>query len=163
MRRSILPVIFSLALVFAAIACAIPALSQMKMKTAVIEWYADLQGSNVTPKVETTAAGKAAFSLDFDHSVMTVLIDTRNLKDVQKIEVHIVNASSAINGPVAYKLYDSATDGSLPAHFKKVIEGQDFSTVSAVIGGGEGAVVVTTKAHPQAEVAGIVKLHKSYH
>lgn len=160
MNRLTILIIRGVTLGVTAIACISPAICQMKMP--VLEWYADLQGANVTPKVATKAGGKAAFALDFDKSKVTVVIDTRNLKAVQKIELRLVNSPNDVNGPLVATLYDGSSDGPLLAHFQKVIGAPDFDKASAVISGGQGAVVIITKDHPEAEVAGIIKLHKSY-
>ena len=138
-----------------------PGFSQMTM--GVVSWEASLTGANAGPGITTKGTGKAVFGLDFDKSTVDITIDTKNLQGAQKIELRMVKAPNDVNGPVVFTIYDSASDGPLPEHLIKKVTGADFSAVSALVSNGKGAVAVTTKAHPQAEAAGLVKMVKSYH
>ena len=114
--------------------------------------------------------GTAAIDFDLAHPGATVQVDTKNLHDVQAIEMHVARSYADHTGPAVLTLY-SAGDGPLPAMLIKHVGEADLHTqtapkiaafadvVTAVLNG-EAYVTVATKAHPQGELSGFIRMHK---
>ena len=137
----------------------------------VITWSADLTGANEKPAIDTQAGGKATFVMDFENPKATITVDTKNLKDVERIELRASQTFGDVNGPPILTIYD-AKSGPLPASLSIVATDADIikqttpkvasiADVAGVVVNGQSAVVVCTKTHPGGEIAGRISMHKS--
>jgi hypothetical protein len=132
----------------------------------VVEWYADLTGAKDTSgvladAVRTPATGKATVSFDFNNQTAIFTVEAREIKDVQKIELRSARARGDISGPTLLTLYD-AKEGPFPGKVTQTVVHQVFNQIKSPVLNGQGVVVITTKAHPDGEVAGIITMHKHY-
>ncbi len=132
-----------------------------------ITWKAALTGksSRLAP-----AAGMAAIDFDLAHPTATVQVDTKGLQDVRAIELHVARSYTDHIGPAVLTLY-SAGDGQTPATLTCHVTQADLhkqtapkiaafaDLVSAVLNG-QAYVTVTTKAHPEGELSGFIRMHK---
>lgn len=132
-----------------------------------ITWKAALMGS---PSVPSPATGTATIDFDFTHPSATVRVDTQNLKDVRAIELHIARSYADHTGPAVLTLY-AAEDGPLPALLTRRVGEADlrkqtapkiagFSDVVTAVLNGQAYVLVATKAHPEGELSGFIRMHK---
>ena len=118
----------------------------------------------------TPTAGTAAIDFDLAHPGATVQVETKNLRDVRAIEMHVARSYTDHTGPAVLTLY-SAGDGPLPAALTKHVGESDLhrqtaprvaafaDLVSAVLNG-QAYVVVITRAHPEGEMSGFIRMHK---
>lgn len=137
----------------------------------VIQWYADLKGSNETPSIDTQDSGKATFIFNFEHPEATIKLDTQNITDVKTVELRFARTQDDMSGPTLVVLYDSK-DGKLPGTISKTIRDLDIvkqttpkvehmqDIVNTVLNG-MAVVAICTKAHPQGEIAGRISMHKT--
>ncbi|HXB20957.1 MAG TPA: CHRD domain-containing protein [Candidatus Solibacter sp.] len=131
-------------------------------RTEVVTWSADLLGRNTSPAVQTPATGKAEFSFDFDHQTVTIQVDIQNLDNISKIQLRPEHSRKDIKSPVLLTIYDASKDGEFKHPLTKTINGEAFSKIAEVVLNYEGIVEVSTKSHPNGEIAGLVEMHKSY-
>jgi len=131
-------------------------------RNAVITWSADLLGRNESPAVQTSATGKAEFSFDFDHQTVTVQVDIQSLDNISKIQLRPEHSRKDIKTPALLTIYDASKDGEFKNPFTKTIDGDAFKKIAEVVLNYEGIVEVSTKAHPNGELAGLVEMHKTY-
>ena len=131
-------------------------------RTAVVTWSADLLGRNESPAVQTAATGKAEFSFDFDHQTVTIQVDIQNLDNISKIQLRPEHSKKDIKTPALLTIYDASKDGEFKHPLTKTINGEAFNKIAEVVLNYEGLVEVSTKAHPNGELAGLVEMHKSY-
>ncbi len=114
--------------------------------------------------------GTAAIDFDFAHPGATVEVDTQNVQDVQTIELHVSRSYTNHTGPAVLTLY-TAADGPLPAKLTKRVTEADlhkqtlpkiaaFSDVVNAVLNGLAYVTVATKAHPEGELSGVIRMHK---
>jgi len=147
---------FSLAYLTAAQAC------ELK-----VTWKATLTGS---PSVPSPATGSAAIDFDFAHPGATLQVDTKNLQDVRAIELHVARSYTDHTGPAVLMLYSSG-DGQTPATLIRHMGEADlrkqtapkvagFSDVITAVLNGRAYVLVATKAHPEGELSGFIRMHK---
>lgn len=136
-----------------------------------ITWKAALTPSlKGAASVPPAATGTAAIDFDLAHPGATVEVDTKNLTGVRAIEMHVARSYSDHTGPAVLTLY-SAGDGPLPAVLTRHVGESDLhrqtapkvaafaDLVSAVLNG-QASVVVVTKAHPEGELSGFIRMHK---
>lgn len=131
-------------------------------RNEVVTWSADLLGKNESPAVQTSAMGKVEFSFDFDHQTAMVKIDVQNLDNVSKIQLRPAHSKKDPRTPALLTIYDAAKDGEFKHPFTKTIDGEAFNKIAQVVLNYEGVVEVSTKSHPNGEIAGLVEMHKSY-
>ncbi|HEV2960854.1 MAG TPA: CHRD domain-containing protein [Candidatus Angelobacter sp.] len=131
-------------------------------RTAVVTWSADLLGRNESPAVQTPATGKAEFSFDFDHQTVTIQVDIQNLDNISKIQLRPEHSRKDIKTPALLTIYDASKDGDFKHPFIKTINGEAFNKIAQVVLNYEGVVEVSTKSHPNGELAGLVEMHKTY-
>jgi hypothetical protein len=135
---------------------------------AMIEWSADLSGAKDSSlgaralTVLTPATGKVTASFDFDHKTVTFQGQAKNIVGISKIELRATRSTGDLSGPVLATLFD-AHDGPFNGTIAKTITGQAFEPVANAITNGQAAVVVTTDAHPDGEIAGFLQMFKQYH
>lgn len=148
---------FSLGLAPAACAC------ELK-----ITWKAALASSMKDTK---TAAGTAVIEFDPARPGATVRVDAKGLQDVRAIEMHVTRSYSDHAGPVVLTLYSAAGGGPLPAALTKHVGEADlhkqasprvaaFADLVGAVLNGRAYVVVATKAHPEGEFSGFIRMHK---
>jgi len=134
---------------------------------AMIEWSADLSGAKDSSlglqekAVQTPATGKVTASFDFDHQTITFQGQVKNIVGVSRIELRAARSTGDLSGPVLVTLFD-ARDGPFTGTFIKTVPSQSFTQIAAAINNGQAAVVVTTSAHPDGEIAGFILMHKYY-
>jgi len=132
-----------------------------------ITWKAALTGSASVP---SPATGTATIDFDPAHPGATVQVDTKNLQDVRAIELHVARSYTDHTGPAVLTLY-AAGDGPLPTALTRHVTEADlhkqaspkvaaFSDVVSAVLNGQAYVVVATKAHPEGEISGIIRMHK---
>ena len=136
-----------------------------------ITWKAALTPSlKGGPSAPSTAGGTAAIDFDLAHPGATIEVDTKNLQDVRAIELHVARSYTAHTGPTVLTLY-SAGDGPLPATLTKHVGEADlhrqtapkvaaFADLVGAVLNGQAYVVVVTKAHPDGELSGFIRMHK---
>ena len=133
-----------------------------------ITWKAALASS---VKGGGPAAGTAAIDFDPARPSATVRVDTKGLRDVRAIEMHVTRSYADHTGPAVLTLYSAPGDGPLPAVLTKHVGEADlhkqaspkvaaFGDLVGAVLNGRAYVVVTTKAHPQGEFAGFIHMHK---
>jgi hypothetical protein len=137
---------------------------------AIVEWYADLSPAK-SPKnpsqgmqarlVQTPSTGTVTTSFDFDHRTVTFHVEAKDIPGVRTIEVRTVRSHGELGGPTIFTLYDSH-DGPFSGTLTKSVTGQSFTQVATPILNGQAAVVVTTEANPDGEIAGMIAMHKRY-
>lgn len=131
-----------------------------------------LTNSKPSPPATLSIAptGTAAIDFDFAHPGATVQIDTQNVQDVNTIELHVARSYTNHTGPAVLTLY-SAADGPLPAKLTKKVTEADlhkqtvpkiaaFNDVVNAVLNDRAYVTVATKAHPEGELSGIIRMHK---
>ena len=136
-----------------------------------ITWKAALEShAKGTPTMPSHTMGTAAIDFDLAHPGATVQVETKNLQDVQAVEMRVARSYTDHSGPVVLTLY-AAGDGPLPAVLTKHVGETDLhkqatpkvatfaDLVSAVLNG-RAYVVVVTKAHPEGEFSGFIHMHK---
>jgi hypothetical protein len=137
------------------------------MAMAIVEWSADLSGakdSSVGARelaVQTRATGKVTATFDSDHKTITFQGQAKNIAGIAKIELRASRSAGDLSGPALLTLFD-AHDGPFKGTFSKTVTSESFSRVAAAITNGGAAVVVTTAAHPDGEIAGFFVMHKHY-
>ncbi len=132
-----------------------------------ITWKAALTGS---PSVPSPATGTAAIDFDPARPGATVQVDTKNVQDVRAIELHIARSYADHTGPAVLTLYAAGDGQTLPRLTRHVTEADlhkqtaprvaAFSDVVTAVLNGRAYVVVATKAHPQGELSGVIRMHK---
>jgi len=144
--------------------CLMPAARACELK---ITWQAALTAK---PSAPSPATGTAAIEFDPAHPGATVQVDTKNLQNVRAIELHVARSFTDHTGPAVLTLY-SARDGQTPATLTKRVGEADlhkqvapkitaFSDVVSAVLNGQAYVVVATKAHPEGELSGFIRMHK---
>jgi|SRR5271157_2610534 len=134
---------------------------------AIVEWYANLSGAKDASlgeraeAVETRATGKVTASLDFDHQTITFNVEAKDIPGVKKIELRTARTRGDLSGPTIFTIYNSH-DGPFTGTLTKTVTSQSFTQVATPIVNGQAAVVITTDAHPDGEIAGFIAMHKSY-
>ncbi|MGO9575487.1 MAG: CHRD domain-containing protein [Terriglobales bacterium] len=128
---------------------------------SVVTWSAEMSGRREIPTVVTDARGKAGFVFDFPNRRATVTITTRNIKDVEKIELRIRRSAHDASGPAAIVIYD-AKDGPYSGRLTRVLPASRFKELATLVLNGRATVTVCTKSHPDGEITGRVQMHKSY-
>jgi len=138
-----------------------------------ITWKAGLvpsfKGGPPTPS-PVTGMGTVAIDFDLAHPGATVQVSTRNIQDVQAIEMHVARSYTDHSGPAVLTLY-SVVDGPLPAALTKHVGEADlhrqttpkitaFTDVVNAVLNGQAYVTVVTKAHPSGELSGFIRMHK---
>ena len=114
--------------------------------------------------------GTAAIDFDFAHPGATVQVDTQNVQNVTTIELHVSRSYTDHTGPAVLTLY-TASDGPLLAKLTKRVTEADlhkqavpkvfaFSDVVNAVLNGLAYVTVATKAHPEGELSGVIRMHK---
>lgn len=142
----------------------VPAARACELK---ITWKAALAAS---PSGSSPAAGTAAIDFDFAHPGATVQVDTRGLRDVRAIELHVARSYTDHTGPAVLTL-SSADGSSLPSRLTRHVNEADlhrqtspkvtaFNDVVSAVLNGQAYVVVRTKAHPEGELSGVIRMHK---
>ncbi len=131
-------------------------------RNEVLTWSADLLGKNESPVVQTSASGKAEFSFDFDHQTVMVQVDVQNLDNISKIQLRPAHSKKDLKTPALLTIYDAAKDGEFKHPFTKTVDGEAFNKIAQVVLNYEGVVEVSTKSHPNGEIAGLVEMHKTY-
>jgi hypothetical protein len=131
-------------------------------RTEIVTWSADLLGRNTSPVVQTAGTGKVEFSFDFDHQIVTVQVDIQNLDNISKIQLRPEHSRKDIKTPALLTIYDASKDGDFKHPLTKTINGEAFNKIAEVVLNYEGVVEVSTKSHPNGELAGLVEMHKSY-
>ena len=136
-----------------------------------ITWKAGLIPSfQRGPSTSSPVVRTAAIEFDFVHPGATVQVDTKNLRDVQAIEMHVARSYTDHTGPAVLTLY-SVADGPLPATLAKRVGDADihrqaaprvtaFTDVVNAVLNGQAYVTVVTKAHPAGELSGFIRMHK---
>jgi hypothetical protein len=136
-----------------------------------IIWKAALAPSAKSSQAGTpSATGTAAIDFDLVHPSATVQVETKNVQDVRAIEMHVARSYTDHTGPTVLTVYTSA-DGPLPPRLTRHVTEADLHTqtapkiaafadvVNAVVND-KAYVVITTKAHPDGELFGIIHMHK---
>ncbi len=132
-----------------------------------ITWKAALASGLKDAKTE---AGTAAIEFDPARPGATVRVDTKGLRDVRAVEVHVARSYADHRGPAVLTLYSSA-NGPLPAALTRRVGEADlhrqtsprvaaFGDLVGAVLNGRAYVVVTTKAHPEGELSGFIRMHK---
>ena len=142
-----------------------------------IIWRAALTGRASAPSraagpaaTRPAATGTAAIDFDAADPGATVRVETTGLRDVQTIALHVARSYTDHTGPAVLTLY-SAGDGPLPATLTKHVTEADlhaqtsphvaaFADVVSAVLNGRAYVVVATKAHPEGELSGVIRMHK---
>ena len=117
------------------------------------------------------AAGTAAIDFDPARPSATMRVDTRGLQDVRAIEMHVTRSYADRVGPAVLTLYSATGDGPLPATLTRHVGETDlrkqasprvagFGDLVGAVLNGRAYVVVTTKAHPEGEFSGFIRMHK---
>ena len=136
-------------------------------RAPVVTWSADLKGSNETPAVSTQATAKAEFTFDFSTQTAQFHMTRENLQNVAKV-VLFAKAPNAnlkganLKGAPVLTLYNAAEGPALTGAYTKTFTGSAFREIANAVLNGTGVVEVTTKAHPNGEIAGLVQMQKSY-
>ena len=139
-----------------------------------ITWKAALVPAKAMLAPVSTApsapAGTAAIDFDFVHPGATVQVSALDLADVRAIELHVTRSYTDHTGPAVLTLY-TAADGPLPTMLTKRVTEADLhkqttpkisvftDLVNAVLNG-RAYVTVATKAHPEGELSGVIRMHK---
>jgi hypothetical protein len=135
-----------------------------------ITWKAALAPLKATPALVPTPLATAAIDFDFVHPGATIQVSALDLADVRTIELHVTRSYTDHTGPAVLTLY-SAADGLLPTTLTKRVTEADLhkqtapkiavftDLVNAVLNG-RAYVTVATKAHPEGELSGIIRMHK---
>lgn len=149
----------------------IPCLTAARACELKITWKAALTSSlKGGPSVPPPATRTAAIDFDLAHPGATVQVDTKNLQDVRAIELHVARSYADHTGPAVLTLY-AMGDGPLPALLTRRVTEADlrkqaapkvaaFSDVVTAVLNGQAYVVVATKAHPEGELSGVIRMHK---
>ncbi len=136
-----------------------------------ITWKAALTpGLKGNPSVPMPATGTAAIDFDLAHPGATVEVNTKGLQDVRAVELHVARSYTDHTGPAVLTLY-SASDGPLPAALTKHVGETDlhrqtaprvaaFADLVGAVLNGQAYVVVVTKAHPEGNLSGFIRMHK---
>jgi hypothetical protein len=133
-------------------------------RAAVVTWSADLNGKNETPAVSTEARAKAEFMFDFQTQTAKFRMTGENLRDVSKVLLLAKGPQTNLKGAPVLTLYNAGENPALPkagAYTKTFTDGP-FKEIANAVLNGTGVIEVTTKAHPNGEIAGLVQMHKSY-
>ncbi|MDH3409217.1 MAG: CHRD domain-containing protein [Gammaproteobacteria bacterium] len=112
--------------------------------------FAELNGEQEVPAVDTRADGLAALTLDEAASLLTIHVNTNRLPDATASHLH--GAFAGVNGGVEIGL---TQDGSEPAHWFAEEAALSASQLAALLAG-ETYVNVHSPAHPGGEVRGQV-------
>jgi hypothetical protein len=135
-----------------------------------ITWKAALAPIKATPAPVSTPLATAAIDFDFVHPGATIQVSALNLADVRAVELHVTRSYTDHTGPAVLTLYTTA-DGPLPTTLTKRVTEADLhkkttpkiaaftDLVNAVLNG-RAYVTVATKAHPEGELSGIIRMHK---
>lgn len=132
-----------------------------------ITWKAALAS---VPAMSSPGTGTAAIDFDLAHPGATVQVETKGLQDVRAVEMHIARSYTDHTGPAVLTLY-TADGGPPPATLTRHVTEADlhkqvapkvtsFSDVVSAVLNGQAYVVVTTKAHPEGELSGVIRMHK---
>ena len=132
---------------------------QVHQHGEIVEWSAKLSGNTETPAVSTAATGKATAAFDFNTHTATITIETHNLRNVRTIELRAERSLQDVHGPAILIVYH-AKDGSFSGTLRKVVAGPAFEEVAKTVLNGQGVVVVSTAAHPDGEIAGLIRMRK---
>ena len=136
-----------------------------------ITWQADLKPPRAAEQSAAGPTGRAAIAFDPAHPGATVQVDTKNVRGVQAIALHVARSYTDPTGPAVLTLY-TAAGGPLPAVLTRRVTEADlrrqtrpkvagFADVVDAVVSGRAYVLVTTKAHPEGELSGIVRMHKA--
>jgi hypothetical protein len=135
-----------------------------------IIWKAALAPIKAAPAPVPTPLATAAIDFDFVHPGAIVQVSALNLADVRAIELHVTRSYTDHTGPAILTLY-SAADGPLPTTLTKRVTEADlhkqttpkiaaFTDLVNTVLNGRAYVTVATKAHPEGELSGIIRMHK---
>jgi len=133
-------------------------------RAAVVVWSADLSGSQETPAVSTEAKAKVEFTFDFQAKTAKFQMTGENLQDVSRILLLTKGLQTSLKGTPVLTLYNASETPALPkaGAYTKAFTGSAFEQIANAVLNGIGVVEVTTEAHPNGEIAGLVEMHKSY-
>jgi hypothetical protein len=131
-------------------------------RAAVVTWSADLNGNNETPAVSTAARATAEFTFDFHARTATFQITPENLQNVATVLLLVKGAEKNLKGAPVLTLYNAAEGPGLSKAYTKTFANDAFKEIANAVLNGTGVVEVTTKAHPDGEISGVVQMHKSY-
>jgi tRNA threonylcarbamoyladenosine modification (KEOPS) complex Pcc1 subunit len=159
---------YSLCLIFAAAWIAAPEHAFADSHSSV-EWSADLTGSSEASvrhadglqplNLKTMASGKASVAFDFEHQVVTLHVEAKDIANVRAIQLRSSRERGDLNGPTIMTIYES-NDGPFTGSASKTVKGPDFNQVATPIVNGQSVVVICTAAHPDGEIAGVISMHK---
>ena len=127
------------------------------------ELHSILNGENEVTPVSTTASGRA--SIGIASAAITVTLTTQDLTNATLANIY--GGGIGADGAVIFRLFDSATDGSLPSPFTKTLTStdflpipgiSDFSAARSAVQGGFTFINVHTASHPDGEIRGPIGL-----
>ena len=112
--------------------------------------FAELDGEQEVPAVDTRAEGLAALTLDEAGSLLSIHVNTNGLSDATASHLH--GAFAGVNGGVEIGL---TQDGSAPEHWFAEEQALSVAQLDAVLAGAT-YINVHSPAHPGGEVRGQV-------
>lgn len=129
-----------------------------------VAWMADLS-SGRHPAVKES--GTAEMKFDFEQPFGTLTVQTKNVRDVESIDLRRVRFPGDLNGPVVAKIY-RPQDGPYRGKVSKVLRQADVIPLAHPVNDGYTnlademlhqciVVAVCTKAHPQGEILGLIR------
>jgi hypothetical protein len=130
-------------------------------RMSVVTWSAELNGKREIPTVVTDASGKASLSFDFAHRKASISLTTSNLQNVEKIELRIRRSSHDASGPTLITVYDSK-NGPFEGRIFQTFPSSRFTEIASTVLNDRATVVVCTKSHPNGEIAGRIRMQKTY-
>ena len=129
-----------------------------------IIWRADMANQ------AKTSRAAAAIQFDFAHPGAIVQVDTKNLRDVRTVQLHVARSYSDHTGPVVLQVY-AASGGQMPPAFTRRVTEADlhrqtnpritaFSDLVQAVLDHRAYVTVTTQRHSEGELSGFITMHK---
>jgi hypothetical protein len=154
-------------LVFAA--CAILAKSALGC-IATVGWIADLNRSTGAHAGSGGPTGTAEMKFDWQRPFGTITVETRNVRNVRRVELRLARTPGDLRGPAIASLYDSKM-GPYTGKISKVLRQADltmpfqsrsdaYSSLPDAIMHRRIVVAVCTASDPGGEIAGVITVHR---
>ena len=135
-----------------------------------VRWIADMSAAEQKKPAAARASGTAEMQFNWTKPYGTFIIHTKNLKNVESIELRAMMHPGDFAGPFIVKAYDASEGpyrGGLTKHFTQTdILPQNQPVKSGYPDFAEAilhhkvAVIVKTKAKPAGEIAGVIMPHR---
>lgn len=136
----------------------------------LIVWKADLAPVQSASAASPVPTGTAAIQFDFTHPGATMQVNTKNLPDARRLELHVSRSYSDHIGPAVASL-NAVKDGPLPGAFTWHLSEADlhkqtspkiasFADLVQAVMNGRAYVTVGTLAHPEGVMSGFITMRK---